>query len=417
MPKLNSDAACRNAQPKAKPQKLTVGDGLHMLVNPDGRKYWRMAYRWRGKQRTLALGVYPRVGLAAAKAARDAARKELASGIDPSAAKQQRSRELVKAVDDTFEARARTWLEKRSKGLNQKYAAQILRRLEVDIFPQIGRRPIREIETPEILFALRKIEKRGAIESARRLRQVIGQIFRFAIAEGGGVKRDPSADLKGALERVVTEHHKAMPLAELPAFLRAIEHYDGDQQTALGLKLVVLTFLRTSELRAGRWSEFENLDSGEPLWRIPAERMKKRREHLIPLSQQAVKVLQELRSLGGGSEFVFPSAGAEKFMSNNTLLYALYRLGYHGRATTHGFRGVASTALHEAGFNSDLIELQLAHIDRDRTRAAYNAAEHLRERRRMLQWWADHLDAVRDEKKILSFNALYKPEDETARTG
>jgi integrase len=403
LPKLNSDTACRNAKPKATPQKLTVGDGLHMLVNPDGRKYWRMAYRWHGKQRTLALGVYPRVGLAAAKAACEAARKELASGIDPSVAKQQRSREFAEAADDTFERRARTWLEKRSKGLNQKYAAQILRRLEVDIFPQIGRRPIREIEAPEILFALRRVEKRGAIESARRLRQVISQIFRFAIAESGDVKRDPSSDLKGALERVVTEHHKAMPIAELPAFLRAIEQYDGEQQTALGLKLVVLTFLRTSELRAGRWSEFENMDSAEPLWRIPAERMKKRREHLVPLSRQAVKVLQELRSHGGGSGFVFPSAGAEKFMSNNTLLYALYRLGYHGRATTHGFRGVASTVLHEAGFNTDWIELQLAHVDRDKTRAAYNAAKYLQERRRMLQWWADHLDALRDEIKILPF--------------
>jgi integrase len=342
LPKLNSDTACRNAKPKATPQKLTVGDGLHMLINPDGAKYWRMAYRWHGKQRTLALGVYPRVGLAAAKAARDVARKELAGGIDPSAAKQQRSRELAVAADDTFETRARMWLEKRSNGLNQKYAAQILRRLVADIFPQIGRRPIHEIEASEILFALRKVEKRGAIESARRLRQVIGQIFRFAIAEGGRVKRDPSSDLKGALERVVTEHHKAMPLAELPAFLRAIEQYDGEQQTALGLKLVVLTFLRTTELRGSRWSEFENMDGAEPLWRIPAGRMKRRREHLVPLPRQAVEVLRALRSLGGGSEFVFPSPGAEKVMSNNTLLYALYRLGYHGRATTHGFRRVAS---------------------------------------------------------------------------
>jgi integrase len=406
MSKLNSDLACRNAKPKFKPQKLTVGDGLHLLVNPDGSKYWRMAYRWHGKQRTLALGVYPQVGLAAAKAARDAARKELVTGIDPSAAKQQRSHQLAEVAGDTFEARARTWLKKRSKGLNQKYAAQVLRRLEADIFPQIGHRPMREIEAAEILFALRKVEKRGAIESARRLRQVISQIFRFVIAESSGVKRDPSSDLKGALEPVVTEHHKAMPLAELPDFLRAIEQYDGELQTALGLKLVVLTFVRTSELRASRWSEFENMDSVEPSWRIPAVRMKKRREHLVPLSRQAVSVLKELRSLGTNAEFVFPSAGAENVMSNNTLLYALYRLGYHGRATTHGFRSVASTVLHEAGFNSDWIELQLAHVDGNKTRAAYNAAKHLPERRRMLQWWADYLDEMRDGAKILSFGAL-----------
>jgi integrase len=400
---LNSDAACRNAKSKAKPQKLTVGEGLHLLVNPDGRKYWRMAYRWHGKQRTLALGVYPTVGLATAKAARDFARKELASGIDPSAAKQQRARDSAEAADDTFEARARAWLEKRAKGLNEKYAAQVERRLEADVFPQIGGRPIRDVEAPEILAALRKVEKRGAIESARRLRQVIGQVFRFAIAEGGSVKRDPSADLKGALERVVTEHHKKMPLSELPGFLRSIENYDGERQTALGLKLVVLTFLRTTELRAGRWSEFENLDSAGSLWRIPADRMKKRREHIVPLSRQAVDVLHELRSLSGDSEFAFPSPGAEKFMSNNTLLFALYRLGFHGRATTHGFRGVASTVLHESGFNSDWIEMQLAHVDRDKTRAAYNAAKYLPERRRMMQWWADHLDALRDEKKVVRF--------------
>ena len=234
------------------------------------------------------------------------------------------------------------------------------------------------------------------------------QIFRFAIAEGGAVKRDPSSDLKGALERVVTEHLTKRCL--LPIYLAfhssQVEQYDGERQTALGLKLVALTFLRTSELRAGRWSEFENMDSADPLWRIPLERMKKRREHLVPLSRQAVKALQELRALGGGSEFIFPSAGAERFMSNNTLLYALYRLGYHGRATTHGFRGIASTVLHEAGFNSDWIELQLAHVDRNKTRAAYNAAEHLPERRQMLQWWADHLDAIRDEKNILPFRCV-----------
>ena len=203
----------------------------------------------------------------------------------------------------------------------------------------------------------------------------------------------------------MTEHHKAMPLTDLPAFLRAVEQYDGERQTALGLKLVALTFPRTSELRAGRWSEFENMDSADPLWRIPLERMKKRREHLVPLSRQAVKALQELRALGGGSEFIFPSAGAERFMSNNTLLYALYRLGYHGRATTHGFRGIASTVLHGAGSNSDWIELQLAHVDRNKTRAAYNAAEHLPERRQMLKW-ADHLDAIRDEKNIHPLDAL-----------
>ena len=405
MAKLASDSGCRNAKGNTRPYKLTVGEGLYLLVNPDGRKYWRMAYRWRGKQRTLALGVYPSVGLADAKAARDSARTELARDVDPSTEKRSRARKSAEAAAETFEVRARAWFEKYRKGLNEKYSAQVLRRLEADVFPHIGRRPIHEIEAPEILVALRRVEKRGAGESARRLRQLVSQIFRFAIAEGEHVKRDPSTDLKGALERVVTEHHKKMPLAELPVFLKAIEHYDGDRRTALGLRLIVLTLLRTSELRAARWLEFEGLDGPIPIWRVPPERMKKRREHLVPLSRQSLQVLCELKPLSKHSEFVFPSPSTEGCMSNNTLLYALYRLGYHGRATTHGFRGVASTVLHEAGFNSDWIELQLAHVDRDRTRSSYNAAQYLLDRRRMLQWWADHLDEIRDAKTILAFKS------------
>jgi integrase len=262
-----------------------------------------------------------------------------------------------------------------------------LRRLEADIFPVIGRRPIAELESPELLDTLRKVEKRGVNETARRLKQLIGQIFRFAIVTGRA-KRDPSADLRDALRATgEPQRHRAMPLTELPTFLQKLETYSGEQQTKLALKLVTLTFLRTTELRAGKWVELEDVDGKSAQWRVPAERMKMRLEHLVPLSRQAIAVLRELRAISGNSSHIFPSPGKEGYMSSNTMLYALYRMGYHGRATTHGFRGVASTILNESNlFNRDWIERQLAHVERNEVRRAYNAAEWMPDRRRMMQW-------------------------------
>jgi integrase len=250
---------------------------------------------------------------------------------------------------------------------------------------------------------LRKVEKRGADEMARRLKQLVGQIFRFAIATGRA-KRDPSADLKGALRATgEPRHHRAMPLIELPTFMQKLETYSGEQQTKLALKLMTLTFLRTTELRAGKWNELEDLDENTARWRIPAERMKMRLEHLVPLSRQAVAVLRELRALSGNSSNIFPSPAKCGCMSSNTMLYALYRMGYHGRATTHGFRAVASTILNESNlFNRDWIERQLAHVERNEVRRAYNAAEWMPDHRRMVQWWADHITAmVPESNKIV----------------
>ena len=242
---------------------------------------------------------------------------------------------------------------------------------------------------------MRKVEKRGANETARRLKQLVGQIFRFAIATGR-VKRNPSVDLKDALRTTgEPRHHRAMPLMELPTFLQKLETYSGEQQTKLALKLMTLTFLRTTELPAGKWNELKNLDENSAQWRIPAERMKMRLEHLIPLSRQAVAVLRELRALSGNRSNIFPSPGKDGCMSSNTMLYALYRMGYHSRATTHGFRAVASTILNESNlFNRDWIERQLAHVERNEVRRAYNAAEWMPDRRRMMQWWADHITAM-----------------------
>lgn len=393
-----TDVKCRSAKGKASTYKLSDGGGMHLLVKADGAKYWRLAYRWHGKQKTLALGVYPAVGLAEARAARDDAKRSLAAGLDPSVVKRDRKRAAKVAAGHSFEAVAREWHENWKGVRTPYYAGQILRRLETDVFPAIGPRPIADIESPELLDMLRKVEKRGVHETARRLKQLVGQVFRFAIVTGRA-KRDPSADLKDALRAVgEPRRHKAMPLQELPTFLRQLETYSGEQQTKLALKLVTLTFLRTTELRAGTWNELENFDEETAQWRIPAERMKMRLEHIVPLSRQAVTVLRQLRALSGSSSHIFPSPGKGGCMSSNTMLYALYRMGYHGRATTHGFRAVASTILNESNlFNRDWIERQLAHVERSEVRRAYNAAEWMPDRRRMMQWWADRITVIATE--------------------
>jgi integrase len=391
-----TDVRVRNAKPTSKPIKLSDGGGMYLLVKPDGARYWRLDYRFAGKRRTLALGIYPIVSLSNARSRRDDARALLAKDIDPGIAKKASKRKAKLASENTFEAIAREWLDKQRNELAPHYLARLQARLEADVFPQIGSRTITDIDAPELLEMLRKVEKRGVIETARRLRQLCGQVFRYAIITGRG-QHDPSADLRGALKSPGRPRgHKAMPLDEVPTFVHALGAYDGDPRTGLALRLMVLTFARTQELRAARWSEFENLEGNDPLWRIPSERMKLKREHVVPLAPQALVVLRELQGLPGSaaSPFLFPSASREGFMSNNTMLYALYRMGYHGRATVHGFRATASTALNEMGFRPDVIERQLAHQERNAVRAAYNRAEYLPERRIMMNHWAAHLDRI-----------------------
>jgi integrase len=391
-----TDTRVRNAKPEAKAYKLSDGGGMYLLVRPDGGRYWRLDYRFAGKRRTLALGVYPITTLSSARTQRDEARRLLARDIDPNATKKSRKRAAKIASENTFESIAREWMANQRHRLAHRYSALILARLEADIFPQIGSRPIAEIDAPELLDALRKVEKRGVIETARRLRQICGQVFRYAVASGRA-KHDPSVDLRGALKSPGRPRgHKAMLLNDVPGFIKGLKTYDGDPRTRLALQLMVLTFARTTELRAARWFEIENLDGNEPLWRIPAGRMKMRREHIVPLAPQSVAVLRELRGLPGSaaSPFLFPSPSREGHMSNNTMLYALYRMGYHGRATIHGFRAMASTALNEMGFRSDAIERQLAHQEQNSVRAAYNRAQYLVERRTMMERWADRLDAM-----------------------
>ena len=401
-----TDTRVRNAKPTSKPYKLSDGGGMYLLVTPDGARYWRIDYRFAGKRRTLALGIYPSVSLSNARSRREDARALMAKDIDPGMAKRVTKRIARLTSENTFEAIAREWLGNRRNKFGLEYYARLQARLEADIFPQIGSRPITEIDAPELLEMLRKVEKRGVIETARRLRQLCGQVFRYAVVTGRA-QHDPSADLRGALKSTGRpRRHKAMPLDEVPTFMHALGAYDGDARTRLALRLMVLTFARTTELRAARWSEFESLDGNEPLWRIPAERMKMQREHLVPLPPQALGMLRELRGLPGSpaSPFLFPSASREGCMSNNTMLYALYRMGYHGRATVHGFRAMASTALNEMGFRPDVIERQLAHQEKNAIRAAYNRAEYLNERRAMMSQWADYLDALAG-KNVVALHA------------
>lgn len=392
-----TDAEVRNARPADRPYRLFDGQGLYLEVHPSGGKYWRMKYRYAGKERRLAIGVYPEVGLRAARQVVSQAREQLARGVDPSQAKQEDKRRRRIAAVNTFEAVAREWYGKRVHTWAPTHARDVLRRLERNIFPALGARPVDEIDPPEVLAAIRGIEARGAYDLAHRVLGVCGQVFRYAVATGR-CTRDPTPDLRGALTPHKAQHQAAVRPEELPALLEAIGTYDqvGDRQTQLALYLLALTFVRTSELIGATWDEID-LEAG--LWVVPAERTKARREHLVPLSRQVVDILRELRLIAAGSHYVLPGRSRDKSISNNTLLYALYRIGYKGRMTGHGFRAVASTILNEHGFRADVIERQLAHCERNEVRGAYNRAEYLRERRQMMQWWADYLDNMVDKKR------------------
>jgi integrase len=374
--------------------KVSDGEGLHVFVVRSGSKLWRLAYRHLGKQKTLALGSYPAVSLREARRARDDAKDLLRQGVDPGLERKQKRRQKLVASANTFETTANEWFEAQKDRWVESYAVRLRARLDEDLLPQLGGRPIAEIKPIDVLDAIRAIERRNAIEMAKRVMQMVSAIFRYGVATSR-CERDPTVDLKGALKPARQAKHRiALPAVELGEFLVKLNCYDGEPATRLGLKLVVHTFVRTSELRLARWSEFENLDGASPLWRIPADRMKQRRTHLVPLSVQVVGIVNELKRLAGPSTYLFPSmTGGSGVVSENTLLFALYRLGYHSRATVHGFRATASTILNERQFNRDWIEMQLAHFDGS-VRGVYNAAEWLPGRRDMLAWWSSYLDGA-----------------------
>lgn len=395
LPPMLTEVAVRNAKPKNKPYKLADGGGLFLWVQPSGGKWWRYKYRFAGKEKLLALGSYPDVSLAEARERHAQARKLLSAGNDPGEVKKEEKRQALLKSVTTFEAIAREWCESRKHKWVTRYGSAMMTRLEKHVFPKLGDRPIADISAPELLAVLRIVENTGALDLAMRLLQASGQIFRYAIATGRA-ERNPAADLRGALKPPVRKHQAHLKADELPEYLQKLEAYDGSLQTKLALKLLLLTFVRTGELRGAEWTEI-NLEMAE--WRIPAERMKMRDPHIVPLSRQAIAVLAELQPLTGQWRYVFPNQHKPSgCMSENTMLYGLYRMGYHSKATCHGFRSTASTILNEHGFRPDVIERQLAHSERNQVRAAYNHAQYLPERREMMQWWADFLDQMASKK-------------------
>ena len=394
MPKSLSDAAVRNAKAKAKSYKMSDGDGLFLLVMPSGSKYWRLKYFFANKEKLLALGVYPEVTLTDARERRLQARKLLAAGKDPGETKKEAKRLIVEKHENTFEVVAREWHQNRQAKWTPLYAKKTLSRLEAHVFVRLGTRPIADITPQELLSAMRKVEERG-VDIAHRALQICGQVFTYAVITQRATT-NPAVALRGALTPVVKKNHAYIKPNELQEYLKILEGYGGEPQTKLALKYLLLTFVRTGELRGAEWSEID-FDKAE--WRIPAERMKMRDPHIVPLSRQAVAILKELKPITGQWKFVFPNQHKPSgCMSENTILYALYRMGYHSRATGHGFRSTASTILNENGFPADVIERQLAHGERNKVRAAYNHAQYLPERRKMMQWWADYLDETAGKK-------------------
>lgn len=407
-----TDTAIRKIKAPTKTTKLFDGAGLYLELTPAGGKWWRLKYRHEGKEKRLSLGVYPEVGLKLARERCHDARKQLSAGVDPGMAR--KAEKMSIAGSESFEAVAREWHAKFAPTWSEGHGERILRRLEVDIFPWLGKRPIAEIKAPELLAVLRRIEGRGALETTHRAMANCGQVFRYGVATGR-VERDPTGDLRGALPVPKEKHHASITDPKrIGELLRAIDAYEGTLVTKSALRLAPLVFVCPGELRMAQWSEID-LEKAE--WRIPAERMKMREQHIVPLSHQAVEILRELEPLTNrpllakpnAPRYVFPgSQSRERPMSNNAILAALRRMGYAKEEMTgHGFRSMASTCLHEQGWNHQAIERQLAHAERNAVSAAYNYAEHLPERRKMMQAWADYLESLKASLNVIPlFRAL-----------
>ena len=401
-----TDTACKKATcPEGRPSvRLADEKALYLEVTAAGGKYWRWKYRHGGKEKRLALGVYPEVSLAQAREARDDARKLLKDGTDPG--QLRREAKAASAFDqaNTFEAVARLWWDHWRDGKSPRHADYAIKRLEADAFPLLGSRPIASLTAKDLTRMAKAVQDRGAIDLAHRVLQMAGQVMRYAVAHDL-IERNPATDVKPSdtLKSRRKENYARLGEKELPELLRKIEAYQGGPYTRLAMQLMALTFVRTTELIAARWAEFD-LQAAE--WRIPPERMKMKTPHIVPLSPQAVEVLKVLHTLSGGRVLLFPGErDHDKPMSNNTILKALERMGYKGRMTGHGFRGMASTILHEQGYEHHHIELQLAHKERNEVSAAYNHALYLKERRVMMCEWANHLDKLRRGADVVPLRA------------
>lgn len=395
-----SNLKVQAAKPKEKPYKLFDGDGLYLLVSEKGHKWWRFKYRFDGKEKVLAFGTYPEISLVDARERRNEARRQVANGIDPGAVKKA-MKQAKTAETETFEVVAREWYAKFTPTWSTTHAVTMMARMERDLFPWMGARPIKEIKAPELLAVLRRVESRGALETAHRIRTIAGQVLRYAVATGRA-ERDCSGDLKGALPQPGEHHHAAITdPKEVAPLLRTIDGYEGHFVVKCALRLAPMFFVRPGELRNAEWAE---MDLDERVWNIPAEKMKMKQAHIVPLSTQAVAILTELKHLTGASRYLFPSGRSfARPMSNNTVNAALRRMGYDKETMTgHGFRAMARTILDEVlQVRPDYIEHQLAHAVRDPNGRAYNRTAHLAGRREMMQLWADYLDGLKRGAHVL----------------
>ena len=399
-----TDMKVQKSKPQDKPVTLFDGGGLFLLVTPSGGKLWRFKYRYDGKQKLLALGAYPEVSLSDARHKREDARNLLASNNDPGAVRKAQNQANTQK-SETFETIAREWFKKFSQRWKETHSSRIIRSLERDVFPWIGTQPIAEIKAPELLAVLRRVEARGTLDTVHRIRTICGQIFRYAVASGRA-ERDPSGDLKGAIPPPQEGHMAAITEpVKVGELLRAIDGYEGGPAVQCALKLAPLVFVRPGELRNMEWVEidFENAQ-----WNIPAGKMKMKEPHIVPLSTQALALLTAIKSLTSASRYVFPSGRSfDRPMSNNAILAALRRMGYtKDEMSGHGFRAMARTILDEVlQVRTDYIEAQLAHRVRDPLGRSYNRTQHLNERRKMMQTWADYLDGLKQGAKVLRFKA------------
>lgn len=390
------------AKPREKAYKLADGAGLYLEVVPSGSRYWRMKYRFNGKEKRMAFGVYPAVSLAQARALRDDAKKKLAEGIDPSLVKKEEKLVRDVQLNNTFQAVALEWHGTKVSRWSEGYASDIIEAFNKDIFPYIGQQPVNEIKPLVLLNVLRRIESRGATEKAKKVRQRCSEVFRYAIVTGRA-EYNPAADLTSAMSGHESKHYPFLTVEELPDFFKALAGYTGSPLVVLAARLLILTGVRTGELRGAFWSEF---DLEKAVWEIPAERMKMKRPHLVPLSTQALEIVQQLKVMSGQYPLVFPGRNdPRKTMSEASINQVFKRIGYTGRVTGHGFRHTMSTILHEEGFNTAWIETQLAHVDKNAIRGTYNHALYLEGRREMMQWYADYINANHNSCISLLVNA------------
>lgn len=400
-----TEAAIKHAKPEAKAYKMTAGQGMYLLVNPTGSKLWRLKYRFAGKEKTLSFGAYPDVTLAQARLRREQARQQIAEGIDPSELlKQQRQQATAEAL--TFKVVAERWYKAHTVLANKPWAPATARKarlyLDKDLYPALGNKPIAEITRPDLNRLIEEVEKRGAFDIAAKMRQWLSAIFDDALDENE-IPYNPAKDLKPssyARGGITRRHHPTVSFSELPELLQKVEASGTHKVIKLAIRLLALTAVRPAELRFALWSEF---DTKAAVWTIPADRMKMRKQHTVPLTHQALAILDELRAINGEQELAFTGRITGKPISENTINKALGRLGYADRQTGHGFRHMLSTELNERGYNSDWIEKQLAHNSKDKIRGVYNHAEYLEQRQRMMQDWADSIDALAAGANVVAF--------------